>query len=85
MFTAIGIGIVVLLWMTKDIMRKWATQKEGNLDIGFAEEDYKNSKKVTKLYADMTEYIEENGDMKTLKDVRKLLKGKAPKATTEAN
>jgi len=85
MFTAIGIAIVVLLWMTKDILRKWSTQKESNLDIGFAEEDYKNSKKITKLYSDMTEYIEENGDMKTIKDVRKLLKGNSPKATTGTN
>lgn len=82
MFIAIAIGSIVILFMGKDIMRRWFEQKENNIEVSFQEDDLKQAKKLRKLSNSIDEFIETEGDIVTIKDVKAKLKGKKSKSTT---
>lgn len=76
MTIAIGVIAIIFAWMSKQIVKEWLTQKEKNIQTDFAKDDFKQAKELKKLDIEIDDYIEENGNIVQLKDVRKKLRGK---------
>ena len=81
MFIAIALSSIIILWMSKDILRQWFEQKEKNLQVGFSEDDLKQAKKINKLDKKVDEFIDDEGPIVSLKEVRNKIKGKSANIT----
>ena len=74
MFIAIAVGALLSMWLGKDIMKRWFDQKEKNLEVSLLGDDLKQAKKVKEINKKVDEFIEEEGSVTTVKEVRKKLK-----------
>jgi hypothetical protein len=77
MTIAIGIIGLIFAFMAKEIVREWLGQKEKNIQTDFAKDDFNQAKKLNKLNTEIDDYVEENGELVQLKDIRKKLRGKS--------
>ncbi len=74
----IAVTALLFLYMSSDLLKSWFGQKEKSMAVSIIEDDLKIAAKQTKVNDKIDEFIDENGPIVPLAEMRKKLKGTKP-------